>query len=142
MMTPHLFYQSVAHLGSHLRKANLTLTSFETLCYLHTAQNASIPQTPAMAEICKAMGYSTANGTGVVDRLEKMGLVSRLRDSADRRKILVTLTGKGHQFLAKTSAVLQEFYLSLDQKAAQRLSQEVLGASQAKSSNLSLEPGV
>jgi DNA-binding MarR family transcriptional regulator len=41
-------------------------------------------------ELARRSGMSTGTVTGVVDRLENQGLVTRERDSADRRKVVVT----------------------------------------------------
>ncbi|MFE0021566.1 MarR family winged helix-turn-helix transcriptional regulator [Amycolatopsis sp. NPDC059021] len=41
--------------------------------------------------IAELTGLSTGTITGVVDRLEKAGLVSRIRDPVDRRRVLVTV---------------------------------------------------
>ena len=42
-----------------------------------------------------------ATMTGIVDRLAKMGLVTRQRDVCDRRQVLVELTPAGREVLAK-----------------------------------------
>jgi DNA-binding MarR family transcriptional regulator len=43
-------------------------------------------------ELARATGLTTASITGVVDRLEAAGFVSRVRDLADRRRVVVTIT--------------------------------------------------
>ncbi len=52
-----------------------------------------------------ALAYDTlqncATVTGIVDRLEKMGLVTRQRDAEDRRQVLVELTPLGGDLLNK-----------------------------------------
>lgn len=47
------------------------------------------------------MGHSTAAATGLVDRLEKLFLVERIHAAEDRRKIMVSITAKGVEFVAK-----------------------------------------
>lgn len=42
-------------------------------------------------ELAKATGLTTASITGVVDRLEAAGFVSRERDPVDRRRVVVTI---------------------------------------------------
>jgi DNA-binding MarR family transcriptional regulator len=42
-------------------------------------------------ELARATGLTTASITGVVDRLEAAGFVSRQRDPADRRRVVVTI---------------------------------------------------
>ena len=43
-------------------------------------------------ELARATGLTTASITGVVDRLEEAGYVSRERDPRDRRRVVVTLS--------------------------------------------------
>jgi DNA-binding MarR family transcriptional regulator len=42
-------------------------------------------------ELARATGLTTASITGVVDRLEASGFVTRERDPADRRRVVVTI---------------------------------------------------
>jgi DNA-binding MarR family transcriptional regulator len=42
-------------------------------------------------ELARATGLTTASITGVIDRLEEAGYVSRERDPQDRRRVVVTL---------------------------------------------------
>src|SRR5216684_8392462 len=42
-------------------------------------------------ELARATGLTTASITGVIDRLEEAGYVSRERDPSDRRRVVVTL---------------------------------------------------
>jgi DNA-binding MarR family transcriptional regulator len=46
--------------------------------------------------------------TGIVDRLEKSGLVSRRRESHDRRVISVYLTDEGRRLQAQLPALSEE----------------------------------
>lgn len=50
-----------------------------------------------IGELCRKMLVSGGNMTVVVDNLERDGLVERIREADDRRKILVKLTKKGEQ---------------------------------------------
>jgi DNA-binding MarR family transcriptional regulator len=43
-------------------------------------------------ELARATGLTTASITGVIDRLEEAGYVSRERDTSDRRRVVVTLS--------------------------------------------------
>jgi MarR family transcriptional regulator, 2-MHQ and catechol-resistance regulon repressor len=47
--------------------------------------------------LCRKMLVSGGNMTVVVDNLEKEGLVERVRDTEDRRKVSVRLTHKGEK---------------------------------------------
>jgi DNA-binding MarR family transcriptional regulator len=56
-----------------------------------------IPQTPA--DLADMAGVTRATITGLVDTLERDGLVTRSHDSDDRRMMLIHLTPKGHAML-------------------------------------------
>ena len=56
-----------------------------------------VPQTPA--DLAEKAGVTRATITGLVDTLERDGLVTREHDSGDRRMMLVHLTEKGHETL-------------------------------------------
>jgi MarR family transcriptional regulator for hemolysin len=49
----------------------------------------------AQVELSRRIGIETASSTSVIDQLEKLGFIRRNRDSADRRRIIVYLTGSG-----------------------------------------------
>jgi DNA-binding MarR family transcriptional regulator len=46
-------------------------------------------------DLARATNLTTGAVTGVIDRLEKAGLVSRVRDRVDRRKVHVRMTAAG-----------------------------------------------
>jgi DNA-binding MarR family transcriptional regulator len=51
------------------------------------------PRTPS--ELAERLQITTASVTELVDRLQRNGLVARIRHPTDRRKLLVTLTADG-----------------------------------------------
>jgi len=57
------------------------------------------PRTPA--ELADAAGVTRATMTGLIDTLERDGLVKREPDPNDRRMMSVVLTTKGEKFLLK-----------------------------------------
>ena len=57
------------------------------------------PRTPA--ELAEAAGVTRATMTGLVDTLERDGLVKREPDPNDRRMMSVVLTAKAEKFLGK-----------------------------------------
>jgi DNA-binding MarR family transcriptional regulator len=65
---------------------------------------------PTMGEIAEAVHLSQATITGVLDRLERKGLVQRTRDDPDRRKIRVVATPAAEAVLAKAPPLLQESF--------------------------------
>ncbi|HKZ15519.1 MAG TPA: MarR family transcriptional regulator [Solirubrobacterales bacterium] len=52
-------------------------------------------------EIAEAARLSPASVTGMLDELERDGIVTRVRSDDDRRRVLVTLTDEGRTVLAK-----------------------------------------
>ena len=52
-------------------------------------------------ELSAALGVTPTNTTGIVDRLVKQGLISRSKDSRDRRMVILRATDKGEELLAK-----------------------------------------
>src|SRR5919202_3126802 len=67
-------------------------------------------------QLAAATGLSSAATTTLLDRLERRGLVRRVRDAADRRKVLVEMTELGWQ---QTGA----FYGPLAEEGARLLEQ-------------------
>ena len=52
-------------------------------------------------EIAEAARLSPASVTGMLDELEREGIVTRVRSDSDRRRVLVTLTDAGRKVLDK-----------------------------------------
>ena len=52
-------------------------------------------------EIAEAARLSPASVTGMLDELERDGIVTRVRSDADRRRVLVTLTDEGRKVLGR-----------------------------------------
>jgi DNA-binding MarR family transcriptional regulator len=66
-----------------------------------------------MTEIASRMGHTTAAATGLVDRLENLGLVRRTHSVDDRRKIEVTITRSGTELVEKVREDMVENLLSV-----------------------------
>lgn len=72
----------------------LTVTQFGVLEALHHIGPL------CQSELAEKLLKSGGNLTLVVDNLEKAGYVTRERDPADRRYVVVKLTGKGQVFIS------------------------------------------
>jgi MarR family 2-MHQ and catechol resistance regulon transcriptional repressor len=57
-----------------------------------------------MRHLAEAMDVSDASATGIVDRMEKRGLVERRHGTGDRRMVLVHATGAGEQVFRDMAA--------------------------------------
>lgn len=89
------------NLSKDLSRGNISFAQFYLMGYLSTSREMT------MTDIARKMGHSTAAATGLVDRLEKLGYVERMHAVDDRRKVMVRITQKGIELVAKLRATLQ-----------------------------------
>lgn len=61
-----------------------------------------------VAELTRAIHLSQPTVTGILDRLEKRGLVRRRRSDEDKRRVHVWLTDDGERLVADAPPLLQE----------------------------------
>lgn len=77
-------------------------------------------------ELCAAAGIDSGNMVELLDGLEALGYASRARDPRDRRRYVVTLTGRGQSALGELRQAVGEYtagFLSpLTEAERQRLS--------------------
>ncbi|UCG38344.1 MAG: MarR family transcriptional regulator [bacterium] len=59
-------------------------------------------------KVAKNIYLSPSTVAGIIDRLEKKGLVTRSRDSKDRRQVYVSITPGGEKLIAQTPSLLQD----------------------------------
>jgi len=60
--------------------------------------------------LAKATFLGAPTATGIVDRLEKQGLVARVRNEADRRQVVITITAAGKQLLRRNPPSLSSSF--------------------------------
>jgi DNA-binding MarR family transcriptional regulator len=85
----------VLDLTTELSKEGVSFPQFFLLAYLSGGDYLT------MSDIAKKMGHSTAAATGLVDHLEDLGYVERRHAEDDRRKIMVRITPKGVELVAR-----------------------------------------
>jgi DNA-binding MarR family transcriptional regulator len=85
----------ILNLSKELAKGQISFPQYFLMQYLEQQGTLS------MSQIAEKMGHTTAAATGLVDRLEGLGYVSRRHDSVDRRKVLVRITKGGSTLVAK-----------------------------------------
>ena len=90
-----LFFESALALGDVLdteleQAVGISQRWYDVLVHLEES-----PDGIQMNELAERILYSKSGFTRVVDRMEKEGLVRRVRPEHDRRSILVVLTDKG-----------------------------------------------
>lgn len=88
-----------------LRRRNLTTSQLATLRQL--GRYGPLPA----GRLARGIAVSQATITGVVDRLEERGLVTRSRDSRDRRRVVVDLTEAGLRVVASSPPPLHERFM-------------------------------
>ena len=88
---------------THLAAKGLSQGRFSVLMTFWRAcrNNHNCGQTLSPAELADRTGVTRATITGLVDSLERDGLVTRTPDPADRRMSSVRLTSKGEQLLGE-----------------------------------------
>jgi DNA-binding MarR family transcriptional regulator len=79
----------VLHLCKELAPGNVSFPQFFLLAYLDHKEVLT------MSAIAQKMGHTTAAASGLVARLENLGLVVRSVAREDRRKVMVCITPKG-----------------------------------------------
>jgi DNA-binding MarR family transcriptional regulator len=78
------------------RDAGIPLRWYDILVHLEET-----PDGLRMNELAERILYSKSGFTNVVDRMEKAGLVRRVRPEGDRRSILVVLTAQGRETMER-----------------------------------------
>ncbi|MDG6107776.1 MarR family transcriptional regulator [Dactylosporangium aurantiacum] len=97
--------RSAAAAIEHLRSAGtggrgLSAGGFDLLLRLRTSGDAGLP----LGELAQLLGVTPRNVTGLVDTLEREGLVRRVPDPADRRSVRAVATAAGLAWLAEFRA--------------------------------------
>ncbi len=82
-----------------LRSFGLTESQFNVLMLL--AYQAG-PEGLSQTKLSRMLLVNRANVTGLVDRMERDGLLERVSEPGDRRMRIIRMTGKGQELLEKT----------------------------------------
>jgi DNA-binding MarR family transcriptional regulator len=98
---------------THVRKAlakefKTTLPRFDLMAQLERA-----PHGVQMGELSRRMLVTGGNVTGIVDQLERGGLLVRTEDPADRRAYLVKLTKEGRRLFGQMAAEHETWIVKL-----------------------------
>jgi DNA-binding MarR family transcriptional regulator len=88
-------------LGAEMESAaGIPMRWYDVLIHLEEA-----PDGVRMKDLAERILYSKSGFTNVVDRMEKEGLVRRVRPENDRRSILVVLTPDGRKAMERARRV-------------------------------------
>jgi DNA-binding MarR family transcriptional regulator len=109
----------LTNLSAELSRGSVSFPQYSLLTYLDNKEVIS------MSEIAAKMGHTTAAATGLVDRLERLGYVHRAHAVDDRRKVMVRITRKGSNLVARvrqdmvdTITLLLKEHLTVEQGRA------------------------
>lgn len=83
-----------------------SLTGPQLVCVRHLLRFG--PTAPGT--LARRISLSPATITGIVDRLEKRGLVTRERSTDDKRKVEIALTEEGHELVKQMPPPLHETF--------------------------------
>ena len=118
------FMQIADSLGAQaeqvIKAAGLTAAQYNVLRILRGAGRTGL----ACREIGERMISRDPDITRLLDRMEKRGLISRSRESRDRRLVLARITPEGLKLLARLDEPVQEAH----RKQLRHLGRERLGA--------------
>ncbi len=109
--------ERAAHLlGLHLERKTgaLDLTQAEAHVLARLARGGSTSPT----ELHRLFGHKRSTLTGILDRLEARGYVTRSLNAGDRRSLVVSLTGEGKAVADSVSKIIDE----LERQIATRIS--------------------
>jgi len=92
--------------SKHLSKTS-GLTSPQLLIMLEIDKASGVNS----SQVAKNVNLSAATVTNILDRLESKGLVSRVRNTQDKRKVSLFLTENGKALLLNAPQALQEHFI-------------------------------
>ena len=82
------------------RSAGVSPTQYQLLLFIRGDPAATL----TIADLAERLQIRHQSAVGLVDRCEAAGLVRRLRDEANRRRVFVTMTPRGAALLRKLAS--------------------------------------
>lgn len=111
--------------SKHLSKTS-GLTSPQLLIMLEIDKESGINS----SQVAKKVNLSPATVTNILDRLENKSLISRVRNTQDKRKVGLYLTDDGKALLLKAPQALQEHFIEKFANLAQWEQSQLLSSMQ------------
>lgn len=68
-----------------------------------------------MGQLSENMSFPMSTATGIVDRLVKKGYLERVRSEIDRRIVVISLTGKGKDFIGGVKEMILSYIKRADE---------------------------
>lgn len=81
--------------NSNLQSNDITLSQLKMLFFIHHAENAPEKGCMPLKELERRFGVAQSTAAGIIQRLEKKGLVESVADADDKRIKLLRVTEKG-----------------------------------------------
>ena len=99
----HRLHQALFRAGDRMLAGELGITTSQSavLMFLDGRSRAT------MSELASAIGLKITSVSGLVDRMEKKGLVARRRSNTDRRSFHIELTDDGRALTARTKPLVR-----------------------------------
>ncbi len=115
-------------IGLHSKQLSKTsgLTSPQLLIMLEIDKLSGVNS----SQIAKSVNLSAATVTNILDRLANKALVTRVRDTEDKRKVGLFLTEQGKALLQKAPEALQEHFIEKFSNLAQWEQSQLLSSMQ------------
>ena len=67
-----------------------------------------------VSDVCRALKTPLSNATNICARLESTGMLRRERDEGDRRRVVLTVTDKGKDAIAKAGVAYDKLNKAMD----------------------------
>jgi len=97
------FFQSLTDFFNYLKQTDLSLLQAYALAYLYFKGPIKI------SELCDHMMVSPGAGSQLIDRLERLEMVTRIADSQDRRVRKIQVLEKGEVFVQENFKFSQQW---------------------------------
>ncbi len=96
------YHEMSQHISLRLKGFELTPGQYDVLSYLWLTGEAS------PGDVARALSLESSAVSGLLDRMEKKGLIVRNRDATDRRSIRVAVTERGMAIEPGVRQVIEE----------------------------------
>ena len=107
--------------GDATQKSDLRLSQIKAMYAFRDTDRLSAQ------ELADMVGTKLCTATALADSLEQEGIVTRQRDAVDRRKVMISLTGKGkkcrREFLAQRHRIARTIFAHISADEQARLQQ-------------------
>ncbi|MGM0366919.1 MAG: MarR family winged helix-turn-helix transcriptional regulator [Actinomycetota bacterium] len=112
----------VGDIRVHMAGHDLSRSEVFALLHIYTGKKVN------MGKLCREMDLKSGSLTSVIDNLVKKGYAERDYDPGDRRKVIVTVTGKGKEIAKKVCSYVEGNALAKIEKLTEEEKKEFFEA--------------